>query len=198
MISFWLYPTFQYWTNLSFYNATASQHLLATISTLSCRNLTSRMRTEVEPGSMSPDCILLVILLELHHLLLYLTLRHKVEAGWGPGQVGQHQVPECSCAWYDYGIVLDFLYFLSIVAGIASLKVLVLNPDCARASSTCCCRPQWDLERGGYRYNEFSLCTFLPYISIKANMSYVDNWAVNIWHAFVSKYFNFKVWKNIN
>ena len=95
----------------------------------------------MEPSSMSPDCILPVILLELHHLLLYLALRHEVETGGGPGLVGHHQVPECACAWYDYGIVLDFLYFLSIVAGIASLKVLVLNPECARACSTCCCSP---------------------------------------------------------
>ena len=56
----------------------------------------------MEPSSMSPDCILHVILLELHHLLLYLALRHEVETGGGPGLVGHHQVPECACALYDY------------------------------------------------------------------------------------------------
>ena len=36
--------------------------------------------------------------------------------------------------------------------------------------------------------------TYVMFAFLKKNR-YIDGWAVNIWHVFVSKYINFKIWK---
>jgi hypothetical protein len=65
-----------------------------------------------------------------------------------------------------------------------------------------------------YTIKIITLCNFLPYSSIKANIlfvdgwavnndmleffkknSYVDGWAINIWHVFISTNLNVKIWK---
>ena len=48
------------------------------------------------------------------------------------------------------------------------------------------CSLNWSVNAKLNNRNSFlvklTLCTFLPYKSIKAKMAYVDGWSVNIWH----------------